>query len=94
MPKKIRVAKGVNLSSRTLKEMQELPGSSNAGAYKNVDPSDFAGKAGGASPYSFPIDTPARARSALARAHLAPKPAGIRRAVYKKYPELKPKESK
>ncbi len=87
--KKVRVAKGVKVARGKEEEMRERKGSSNAGKYKNVSPSDFAGKAGGASKYSFPINTLARARNALARAHFAPDPAGIKRSVYKKYPELK-----
>ena len=69
--------------------MREKKGSSNAGKYKNVSPKSFAGKSGGASKFSFPINTLARARNALARAHYAPNPAGIRSAVYKRYPQLK-----
>jgi hypothetical protein len=86
---KVKVAKGVSVPRGKEEKMQEKPGSSNAGKYKNVSPSAFAGKAGGASKYSFPINTLARARNALARAHYAPDPAGIRRKVYAKYPELK-----
>ena len=52
-------------------------------------PSEFAGKAGGTSPYSFPIPDLAHARNALARAHFAPNPAGIKAKVYRMYPELK-----
>jgi len=33
-----------------------------------------------------------RAKSALKLAHNAPRPAGIRAAVYRKYPSLKPKK--
>tara|TARA_R110000764_G_scaffold105474_1_gene191154 strand:+ start:200 stop:358 length:159 start_codon:yes stop_codon:yes gene_type:complete len=48
----------------------------------------FAGPAGGAPKGSYPINTRKRAVSALALAHNAPNPAGIRRAVKKKYPGL------
>lgn len=91
IPKKksTTVARGVQLPRGKEEELSEKPGGSNTGKYKNVSKADFAGKAGGTSPYSFPINTLARARNALARAHYAPDPAGIRRAVYKKYPELK-----
>lgn len=87
--KKVTVAKGVKIDRGTEEEMRESKGSSNAGKYKKVSPKSFAGKSGGANKYSFPIDTLARARNALARAHLAPDPEGIRRAVYRKYPQLK-----
>ena len=89
--KKTTVAKGVSLKRGALEKMREKPGSSSAGKYKTVSVKDFAGSAGGASKYSFPINTLARARNALARAHYAPNPAGIRRAVYSRYPSLKPK---
>ena len=88
MEKKVRVAKGVKVSRGKEEKMRKKPGSSNAGKYKNVSPSDFAGASGGASKYSFPINTLARARNALARAHYAPNPEGIRKAVHKKYPSL------
>lgn len=87
--KEITVAKGVKVPRGKEEKMREKPGSSSAGKYKDVSPKDFAGKAGGASAVSFPINTLARARNALARAHYAPNPEGIRRKVYDKYPELK-----
>lgn len=87
--KKITVAKGVNVEHGQEEKMRSKKGSSSAGKYKNVSPQNFAGASGGASKYSFPINTLARARNALARAHYAPDPEGIRRKVYKKYPELK-----
>ena len=91
-PKKsagIVVAKGVTVKPGVEQKMREHQGSSNAGKYKNVAPKDFAGKSGGASKFSFPIDTLSRAKNALARAHFAPNPSGIKTAVYRKYPELK-----
>ena len=92
--KKITVAKGVKVSRGKEEKMRAKKGSSNAGKYKNVKPKDFAGKAGGASAYSFPIPDLAHARNALARAHFAPNPEGIRRKVYKMYPELKKRHEK
>jgi len=67
-------------------------GGSNAGKYKGVKA--FAGPSGGAPAGSFPINTLKRAKSALKLAHNAPRPAGIKRAVYKKYPSLRPKKGK
>jgi len=87
--KKIRVAKGVSEPRGTLSKIRTKKGSSSAGKYKNVSPKAFAGKSGGASSFSFPINTLARARNALARAHFAPNPTGIRAAVWRKYPQLK-----
>ncbi len=94
MEKKIKVAKGVSVKHGAEEKMRAKKGSSSAGKYKDVAPKSFAGKSGGASAYSFPINTIARARNALARAHYAPDPSGIRRAVYKKYPELKMRHEK
>tara|TARA_R100001086_G_C11723615_1_gene227619 strand:+ start:143 stop:349 length:207 start_codon:yes stop_codon:yes gene_type:complete len=65
------------------------PGGSNAGKYPRVKV--FAGPSGGAPRGTYPINTRARAKSALQLAHNAPRPAGIRRAVVAKYPSLKKK---
>jgi hypothetical protein len=62
------------------------PGGSNVGKYPTVK--SFAGPSGGAPKGSFPINTRSRAKSALKLAHNAPRPAGIRRAVNRKYPGL------
>ena len=70
---------------------RKKPGGSNVGKYKGVKA--FAGPSGGAPAGSFPINTLARAKSAIKLAHNAPRPAGIRAAVYRKYPGLKPKSS-
>lgn len=85
----ITVAKGVKVKRGEEEKMRNKRGSSSAGKYKNVKPKDFAGKSGGASKFSFPINDLAHARNALARAHFAPNPAGIKAAVYRKFPELK-----
>lgn len=88
-PRKVTVAKGVKVKRGAESKMRAKKGSSNTGKYKTVNPKEFAGASGGASKYSFPINTLARARNALARAHLAPDPEGVKRKVYAKYPELK-----
>ena len=87
--KKVTVARGVKVKRGVESKMRSKKGSSNVGKYKTVKPKDFAGAAGGSNKYSFPINTLARARNALARAHYAPRPEGIRKAVYAKYPQLK-----
>lgn len=87
--KKVTVAKGVKVKHGAEEKMREKKGSSNAGKYKNVSPKEFAGAAGGASKYSFPIPDIAHARNALARAHFAPNPEALKAKVYRKYPELK-----
>lgn len=92
--KKVTIAKGVKVPRGTEAKLRKKPGSSNTGKYKTVAKSDFAGKAGGASAASYPINTKARARNALSRAHFAPKPEGIRKAVHRKYPSLGSKKTK
>lgn len=87
--KKIVVAKGVSVPRGKESKLRKKKGSSSTGRYKTVAPKKFAGKSGGASAYSFPIPDLAHARNALARAHFAPNPAGIKAKVYKMYPELK-----
>ena len=71
-------------------DARKRAGGSNVGKYKGVKA--FAGPSGGAPAGSFPINTLKRAKSALKLAHNAPRPAGIKSAVYKKYPQLKPKK--
>jgi hypothetical protein len=88
MKAKVRVAKGKSIPKGKLKKIKEKAGSSNAGKYKDVSPKEFAGAAGGASKYSFPINSLKRAKSALKLAHNAPKPSGIKKAVKAKYPNL------
>lgn len=92
--KKVTVARGVKVKHGVEEKMRQKKGSSNAGKYKNVDKKDFAGKSGGASAYSFPIPDLAHARNALARAHFAPNPEGIKEKVHRMYPELKKKSEK
>ena len=89
---KVKVAKGVSIARGKEEKLRDKKGGSNTGKYKNVSPKAFAGKAGGTSAYSFPINTLSRARNALARAHYAPNPDGIRAKVYAKYPQLKHKK--
>lgn len=89
--KKVTIAKGKTVPRGKESQMKKKPGGSNVGKYKNV--SSFAGPAGKAPKGSFPINTRKRAKAALAYAHNAPKPSGIRAAVHRKYPSLgKPKK--
>jgi len=92
--KKVTVAKGVKVKRGVEEKMRSKKGSSSAGKYKNVAPKDFAGSSGGANKYSFPIPDIAHARNALARAHFAPNPDGIKAKVYRMYPELKKRKNK
>ncbi len=72
---------------KSMSEIREEPGSSNAGKYPGVK--SFCGPAGGAAEGTFPVNSVERGRSALKLAHNAPNPEGIKKCVYRKYPELK-----
>lgn len=94
MAKKVTIGKGMKVPRGKESKMQKKAGGSSVGEYKNVSKKDFAGPSGGAPEGSFPINTKARAKSALKLAHNAPRPAGIKSAVYKKYPSLKASKKK
>ena len=72
---------------KSMSEIREEPGSSNAGKYPGVK--SFCGPTGGAAEGTFPVNSVERGRSALKLAHNAPNPEGIKKCVYRKYPELK-----
>lgn len=78
------IAKGKSLPRGEASELREKPGMGSVGKWKNVSPKNFAGPKG-----TFPIQNMAHARNALARAHYAANPEGIRAKVYAKYPSLK-----
>lgn len=86
--KKEVIMKGKEESKAKVAEAHKKPGGSNVGKYKKVSPKEFAGPSGGAPKGSYPINTEKRAKAALAYAHNAPNPSGIRKAVHSKYPEL------
>lgn len=92
--KSVLIEKGVRISKKKKEEMKKKPGGSNIGVYKKVSKADFAGPAGGAPMGTFPINTKSRARAALAYAHNAPNPAGIKAKVYKAYPSLRKENEK
>ena len=94
MAKKTTIGKGMKVPRGKEAKMNKKPGGSNVGEYKSVSKKDFAGPSGGAPAGSYPINTKARAKAALAYAHNAPRPTGIKRAVYAKYPDLKPAKKK
>ncbi len=87
--KKVVIAKGKEESAKEVKKAHDKAGGSNVGKYKKVSPKEFAGTAGGAPKGSYPINTEKRGKAALAYAHNAPNPAGIKEKVYAKYPSLK-----
>jgi len=92
MAKNVKIGKDMEVRWGDTKRMEKRPGGSNVGEYKDVSKKNFAGPSGGAPQGSFPINTLTRAKSALKLAHNAPNPAGIKKAVYSKYPELKKKK--
>lgn len=87
--KKVVIAKGKEEPAKEVARAHNRPGGSNVGKYKKVSPKEFAGTAGGAPKGSYPINTEKRAKAALAYAHNAPNPSGIKSKVYAKYPSLK-----
>lgn len=92
--KKVTIAKGVKKPRGWESRQEKRPGGSNVGEYKTVKKTEFAGPSGGAPEGSYPINTLKRAKAALAYAHNAPNPSGIKRAVYKKYPSMNPMNKK
>ena len=88
MPKKVTIAKGVKVPKGKAAKMRKKPGGSNVGKYAKISKKDFAGPKGGSPKGSYPIPNKKKAKSALKLAHNAPNPSGIRKAVYKKFPEL------
>ena len=89
MAKKVVVSKGKEEPKERVAKAHQSPGGSNVGKYKNVKQSEMAGTAGNAPKGSYPINTEKRAKAALAYAHNAPNPSGIKEKVYEKYPNLK-----
>ncbi len=91
-PKKrgaVTIAKGVRLARGEESKLRKKPGGGSVGKYKTVAKGAFCGPAGGSPRGSFPVNTKKRARNALARAHNAPNPAGIKACVRKRFPEFK-----
>ncbi len=72
------------MAEKTISEIREEPGKSNAGKYKDVAKGDFCGADG-----TYPVNSLKRAKSALKLAHNAEDPNKIKECVYAKYPELK-----
>jgi len=75
------------MAKKTITEIREEPGMSNAGTYKDVAKDDFCGPNG-----TYPVNSLARAKSALKLAHNAGSKRKIQKikdCVYRKYPQLK-----
>lgn len=78
------VAKGVSLKRGKAEKLSKKPGSSSVGEYKEVSKGKFCGASGGASKYSYPVNSKKRCHAALAYARNAPNPSGIRSCVKSK----------
>ncbi len=92
--KTITIGRGLKIKRGEETKLSKRPGGSSIGEYKNVKKGDFAGPSGGAPQGTYPINTRKRAIAALAYARNAPNPAGIRRAVRKKWPNLDAKSKR
>lgn len=82
--KKVKIAKGKKEAKSKVRKARKKPGGSNVGEYKKVSKKEFCGPSGGAPAGSYPVNTAKRCRAALAYAHNAPNPAGIKKCVLKK----------
>ncbi len=88
MAKEIKIGKGLKVKRGALSKMQKKSGGSNVGEYKTVSKGSFCGPSGSAPKGSYPVNTKKRARAALAYAHNAPNPSGIRKCVKSKFPSV------
>lgn len=82
--KKVTLAKGVKVKRGKESRLRKRRGGSNVGEYKKVAKGKFCGPSGGAPTGSYPVNTKKRCHAALAYAHNAPNPEGIKRCVYRK----------
>ena len=93
MPLIEQFKKGGHLSKDYIKKARKKPGGSNVGKKKFASgkprTGPYVGPSGGAPKGSYPIPDKKHAKAALRLAHNAPNPEGIKKAVYRKYPELK-----
>jgi hypothetical protein len=82
------------MGSAEIKAARQKPGGSNVGkkTFASGKPrtGPYAGPSGGAPKGSYPIPDKAHAKAAIKMSGHAPNPSGIKSAVYRKYPELKP----
>lgn len=84
----VKIAKGVKVARGKESQLRKRAGGSNVGKYKSVAKGSFCGPAGGAPQGSYPVNSKKRARAALAYAHNAPNPEGIKRCVRRKFPSM------
>lgn len=86
------------MGAAEIKAARKQPGGSNVGkkTFASGKPrtGPYAGPSGGAPKGSYPIPDKAHAKAAIKMSGHAPNPAGIKSAVYRKYPDLKPEDKK
>ena len=86
------------MGSAEIKAARKKPGGSNVGkkTFASGKPrtGPYAGPSGGAPKGSYPIPDKGHAKAAIKMSGHAPNPEGIKSAVYRKYPELKPEDKK
>lgn len=82
--KRVKIMKGKSLPRGEESKLRKRKGSSSVGKYKDVSKSKFCGPSGGAAQGSFPVNSKKRCHAALAYAHNAPNPSGIRSCVKRK----------
>lgn len=82
--KKVTIAKGIKVARGEESRLQKKPGGSSVGEYKTISKKEFCGPSGGAPKGSYPVNTKKRCTAALAYAHNAPNPSGIRACVKRK----------
>lgn len=82
--KRVKIAKGKTVPRGKESRLRKKPGGSNVGKYKKVSKKEFCGPSGGAPAGSYPVNSAKRCRAALAYAHNAPNPSGIKACVKRK----------
>lgn len=88
--------KGGKLSKDYIKKAHDKPGGSNVGKEKFANgkkrTGPYVGPSGGSPKGSYPIPDVKHAKAAIKLSGHAPNPEGIKKAVYKKFPQLKKHE--
>ena len=95
VPEKVnKYESGGKMSKEQIEKARKKPGGSNVGKKTFADGSKrtgpYAGPSGGAPRGSYPIPDVKHGKAAIKLSGHAPNPAGIKAAVYRKYPQLKP----
>ena len=81
---RVKIGKKMYLKRGEEEKLSKKPGSSNVGRYKDVGKKSFCGPSGGAAKGTYPVNSKKRCHAALAYAHNAPNPEGIKACVRRK----------